>query len=100
MHNHCPSISDSHANRARSGGTIIVGGSVSLTLALTWGGIQFAWSSVQSLAPLIIGIVALIVFIVVERYWVKYPIVSVVILHDHSNRGFDFVLVDSLVGRE
>ena len=44
-----------------SGGIIVVGGSASLTLALTWGGVEYAWSAPQTLAPLIIGVVARVI---------------------------------------
>ncbi|KAI0700472.1 iron permease [Cytidiella melzeri] len=57
------------------GGSIIVGGSASLTLALTWGGLRFPWDSAQVLVPLIIGVAALCVFFVVENYCVTEPIV-------------------------
>ena len=58
------------------GGVVIVGGSAALTLALTWGGLQFPWTSAQVLIPLVIGIVALICFFPVERYCATEPIVS------------------------
>lgn len=66
-----------------SGGAIVVGGSTSLTLAHTWGGIQFAWSAAQTLVPLIIGVAALIVFFFVERF-VSEPIVRTAV-RDHPN---------------
>lgn len=35
---------------------------------LTFGGIRFPWDSAQVLAPLIIGLVTLCVFLLYERY--------------------------------
>ena len=72
----CLNIVWSLADLIFSGSCVVVGGSVSLTIALTWGGIRYAWSSVQTLAPLIIGIVALLAFLLIERYWSAQPIVS------------------------
>ncbi|KZV67239.1 iron permease [Peniophora sp. CONT] len=57
------------------GGLFVVGGSASLTVALTWGGVQFPWSSAQSIVPLVVGVVALIVFTFIERYFSSNPII-------------------------
>lgn len=50
---------------------------MSVTLALTWGGVRFAWTSVHVLAPLCFGVVTIAFFFVVEAYWVKDPTVSI-----------------------
>jgi len=48
--------------------------SVSLfVIGLTWGGNQHPWASAHVLAPLIIGIVGLIVWVLVEAFVVEYP---------------------------
>lgn len=47
-----------------------------VNLALTWGGVRFAWTSVNVLLPLCLGIATVILFFLVEAYWVKEPIVS------------------------
>ncbi len=52
-----------------SGITVIVGSTVSLLIALTWGGLRFPWSSGHVLAPLIIGSIGLVVFFVYEKIW-------------------------------
>lgn len=57
------------------GNIIIVGSAVSVTLALTWGGVRFSWASPQVLLPLIIGLVGICCFFVVEKYWSKEPTV-------------------------
>ncbi|RDX44042.1 iron permease [Lentinus brumalis] len=51
--------------------TIIVGSTVSLALAFTWGGLRFPWDSANVLAPMIIGAVGIGFFLVAERYWIK-----------------------------
>ncbi|KAI0083102.1 iron permease [Irpex rosettiformis] len=58
-----------------TGSAIVVGGSAAFILALSWGGIRFAWSDSQTLVPLIIGIVALLSFMFYERFCAKEPIV-------------------------
>ncbi|KAH9944243.1 iron permease [Epithele typhae] len=67
------------------GAIIVVGGSASLTLALTWGGIQFAWSAPQTLVPLIVGIVALIAFFFVERFVSAEPIIPWSVVNNRTS---------------
>ncbi len=48
--------------------------SVSLfVIGLTWGGAEYPWKSAHVLAPLIIGIVGLIVWVFVEAFVVAHP---------------------------
>jgi hypothetical protein len=65
------------------GSIIVVGGSTSFTLALSWGGIQFAWSDPRTLVPLVIGITALLGFLLFERFIPKEPIVSSLLSSHH-----------------
>lgn len=46
-----------------------------VTLALTWGGVRYAWVSVQVLVPLCLGVASIIFFFVIEAYWVNDPTV-------------------------
>ena len=59
-----------------SGYLLVIGGTASVILALTWGGLQFPWRSAQVLVSLIIGFSAIIAFFVVERFWSREPTVS------------------------
>jgi hypothetical protein len=43
---------------------------------LTFGGINFPWSSAHILAPLVIGLVGLIFFIIYDAIWAMYPLVG------------------------
>ncbi|TFK91566.1 iron permease [Polyporus arcularius HHB13444] len=56
--------------------TVIVGSTVSLLIALTWGGLRFPWSSGHVLAPLIIGGIGLVVFFVYEKIWSGHTVPS------------------------
>ena len=49
------------------GNTIIIGSTVSVLYALTYGGTRYAWLSGQVLAPLIIGLLGLIAFVGYEN---------------------------------
>ena len=46
----------------------MIGSTTSALLGLTCGGIQFPWNSAQVLAPLIIGVVGIIAWVVYEIY--------------------------------
>ena len=59
-----------------SGNTIIIGSTISILLALTWGGLEFPWAAARVLTPLIIGAVGILVFFVIEALWIKEPTVS------------------------
>ncbi|KAI0051607.1 MFS general substrate transporter [Auriscalpium vulgare] len=46
------------------GNLLIISSSTSVVIALTWGGIEFPWTSARVLVPLILGLLGLIAFIV------------------------------------
>ncbi|KAI0763299.1 iron permease [Trametes elegans] len=54
-----------------AGMAIIVSSTVSLSIAFTWGGLQFPWNSAHVLVPLTIGSVGLSIFFVAERFWLR-----------------------------
>ncbi|KAJ7124307.1 iron permease [Mycena epipterygia] len=63
-------------------GIVIVGTGLSI-IGLTWGGIRYPWASVEVLAPLLIGLSLLVVFVVYEA---KIPIRPTIPLDVVSNR--------------
>jgi len=62
------------------GNTIIIGSSVSCTLALTWGGVTTPWDSSTVLAPLIIGLLGMVAFIAYEATVATNPLVPISLL--------------------
>ncbi|KAL8287529.1 hypothetical protein RQP46_003387 [Phenoliferia psychrophenolica] len=54
---------------------IFVGGATSMILGLTWGGTFYPWSSVKVIATLAAGGGGMILFLVVECFWIKNPTV-------------------------
>lgn len=52
-----------------TGSILFTGGVTSVLLAITWGGTQFPWHSVQTVAPLVIGLVAIFACLFWERYY-------------------------------
>ncbi len=59
-----------------SGNLLVIASTTSIVVGLTWGGVQFAWSSAHVLAPLIVGLCGIVFFFIYEAYWARNPIVS------------------------
>ena len=47
-----------------------------MAIALTWGGVQFAWTSARVLVPLVLGLCGIVFFFVYEATLASYPMVS------------------------
>ena len=56
-----------------------MGSTASFVIGLTWGGVTHPWSSVQVLAPLILGVVGIGIFILYEGYVATNPIVRLIL---------------------
>jgi len=67
------------------GAGLMTGGVSSLLLALTWGGTQYAWGSVQVLGLFALAVGLLIAFVNVERNAAE-PILPMALLRDPSGR--------------
>ncbi|GJE88942.1 MFS general substrate transporter [Phanerochaete sordida] len=67
------------------GNALAIGSSSAVVIALTWGGVQHPWSSAQILAPLIIGLVGLLLFLVYEAFVAKQPLVPIVLLSNRTS---------------
>ena len=74
----CPSrrIYRIYLTNLRRGNIVIIGSTVSMLVALTYGGLQFAWTSWHVLLPIIVGALGLCFFFVYEAKWAKEPTVS------------------------
>lgn len=59
------------------GNLLITGSTTSIVIGLTWGGIQFPWSSASVLVPLVLGFVGLVAFAVYEFRFCKPPTVPI-----------------------
>ncbi|GBE78466.1 Efflux pump FUS6 [Sparassis crispa] len=62
------------------GNVLVISATTSCMIGLTWGGVQYAWSSAQILVPLILGLCGLVAFMVFEAYVPRNPIVSYAVL--------------------
>ncbi|KAJ7488107.1 iron permease [Mycena latifolia] len=57
------------------GNFLVIAASSAVIIALTWGGIQFPWSSPRVLVPLCVGVAGLAIFLLYEATFPAYPIV-------------------------
>ena len=49
-----------------AGNTLLITSVVSVLLALTWGGVDFPWSSWRTILPLVLGLLGIIAFLAIE----------------------------------
>jgi hypothetical protein len=49
------------------GGVLFIGSMTVLLMGLSWAGVQYNWRSIQTLVPVVVGTVGLVVFLVWER---------------------------------
>ena len=64
-------------NTIFSGNILIIASSTACMISLTWGEVQFLWSSVHVLVPLILGLVGLAGFMAYDAKIAEYPIVNI-----------------------
>ncbi|VDC06977.1 unnamed protein product [Peniophora sp. CBMAI 1063] len=64
------------------GNALIVASATSVVIGLSWGGVQYSWSSARVLAPLILGLIGFIMFGVYEAYFASHPIVPTFLVKD------------------
>ncbi|KIP04433.1 hypothetical protein PHLGIDRAFT_120696 [Phlebiopsis gigantea 11061_1 CR5-6] len=69
------------------GNAIVISGTTLAVVGLTFGGVRFPWSSVQVLAPLIIGLALIAGFMVYEAKIPREPTVPWVILSNRTTVG-------------
>lgn len=67
------------------GAVIFVVFATSAILGLTWGGDVYPWSSAPVLVPLLVGLVGLGFFVVIERTWIKNPMIPWEILSNRTS---------------
>jgi MFS family permease len=55
------------------GGFLFIGGLTSFLVGISWGGVQYAWGSVQTIGPIIVGTAGVVLAIVWEIYGAREP---------------------------
>lgn len=70
-----------------TGALLFIGSITSFLIAITWGGIQFAWGGYQTLVPMLLGIVGCIATVFWERYGARVPFVRLALFKSGSAYG-------------
>ncbi|GAP85143.1 putative major facilitator superfamily transporter [Rosellinia necatrix] len=67
------------------GSFVFTGSATSFLVAVSWGGSQFEWNSVQTLVPLIVGFVGLVFTLVYEKLWARQAFLRHSLYHNTSS---------------
>jgi len=67
------------------GGALFTLSITSFLVAISWGGLQYAWNSWQTILPLIAGIVGIAGAIYYEGWWAKRPVLLPALFHNLSS---------------
>lgn len=78
------------------GSVLITGGTVMLLLGLQFGGVAHPWDSAVVIGLIVAGPLAFVLFMLVERYFAKYPIIPTHLFGNVSNTAI--ILVDFFHG--
>ncbi|KAJ7624051.1 major facilitator superfamily domain-containing protein [Mycena polygramma] len=80
------------------GTLLLVAATTSTVIALTWGGIQFRWSSANVLVPLILGLLGIIAFFVYEGLYATHPLVPFSVLSTRTGlSGYAQTFLTSMI---
>jgi MFS family permease len=66
------------------GGSLFIGGLTSFLMGLSWGGVQFPWSSFRTIVPLAVGAFGVLLSLVWERFGAKQPFLRRSLFHSWS----------------
>jgi len=55
------------------GGFLFIGGLTSFLIGISWGGVQYEWKSAQSITPIVVGILGVVVAVLWEIYGAREP---------------------------
>jgi MFS family permease len=70
------------------GNALLIASVVSVLLALTWGGVEFAWSSWRTILPLILGVLGIGSFIGIEStQWIPEPTMPIRLFSNRTSLG-------------
>ncbi|KAK8045974.1 major facilitator superfamily transporter [Apiospora saccharicola] len=67
------------------GTVLFMGSATSFLIAICWGGTQNPWDSAATIAPLVIGLIGLVVTMLWEIYFASEPILKPSLFHDASS---------------
>lgn len=81
-----------------AGGAFFIAGMTSLLLGITWGGVQYSWSSYKTWLPILLGALAVIGTLLYETYLPKEPFIRISVFHNASSSiTFFLTMVQGLI---
>ncbi|KAH7034700.1 major facilitator superfamily domain-containing protein [Microdochium trichocladiopsis] len=85
LHNPRTSLKDGLAALDWFGSLFIIGGTLMFLFGLEFGGITYPWNSAPTICLLVFGIATIGLFVAVEKWYAKYPIIPLRLFTDRSN---------------
>lgn len=80
------------------GGGLFIAAMTILLLGITWGGVQYSWSSYKTWLPILLGGIGIIADLVYESLVPQEPFIQVSVFHDISSSiTFFLTMVQGLV---
>ena len=61
---------------------MVISSSTAVVIALTWGGVQFPWTSAHVLVPFVLGLTGIFLWLIYEAKWATNPIVRCLLPRD------------------
>ena len=82
------------------GGVLFIAGMTSFLIAITWGGVQFEWSSFKTVVPLVLGIIGVALAALWERYQAEEPFLRLLLFSSISpNLAYCMAIFQGLLVR-
>ncbi|KAK4143460.1 major facilitator superfamily domain-containing protein [Dichotomopilus funicola] len=66
------------------GGFFFIGGLTSFLIGISWAGVQYAWNSAATIAPMVVGVVSIVIAIFWEIYGAQEPFLRPSLFHSAS----------------
>ena len=66
------------------GGFLFISGTCSFLIGITWGGVQYPWSSWRTLLPIILGLAGIAATLIWERYGASRPFLRLELFNNYS----------------
>ncbi|KAL3426467.1 MFS multidrug transporter [Phlyctema vagabunda] len=81
------------------GNTLFIAATSSFLIPLTWGGVQYSWTSWRTLVPLILGVAGFAGFAIFEKKVPKFPIIRLDLVFGNYNMAFSLfaALINALL---
>ncbi|KAL8706384.1 MAG: hypothetical protein Q9201_000529 [Fulgogasparrea decipioides] len=73
------------------GSVIFLASTTSFLVGITWGGVMYAWDSWRTLVPILVGLFGLVLFIVWEARYAKFPLLPLDVFRNKDSNIAYFI---------